>query len=81
MAEMDRVKQLMSGTFWLKSSSTSSEVLCQASLAVRTFLDKTPTLQRQLGWTPKPHHPRHGMTFLRILLSLLTKTRFNVAVR
>lgn len=51
MAELERFKQLVSGTYWI--SDTTKEPI-QASCAIRRVLHETLVVQRQLGWAPKP---------------------------
>ncbi|KAG8913665.1 hypothetical protein FRC01_004436, partial [Tulasnella sp. 417] len=51
MADLERFKQLVSGTYWVHN--TSQEPV-QASRPIRRVLHETAVIQRQLGWAPKP---------------------------
>ncbi|KAG8914101.1 hypothetical protein FRC01_004225 [Tulasnella sp. 417] len=51
MAELERFKQLISGTYWIHNTN---EEPVQASPAIRRVLHETTIIQRQLGWAPKP---------------------------
>lgn len=47
IADMERFKHIVSGGWW-KGPSESGYV--QAGQGIRSFLSRSPTLQRQLGW-------------------------------
>lgn len=55
MAELDRIKQLLSGGFWMNGNSPT-----QASKNVRSLLRETSVIQNQLGWTPEQAAPPPG---------------------
>ncbi|KAG6825637.1 hypothetical protein H0H92_002996 [Tricholoma furcatifolium] len=50
-ADLDRVKHILSGGYWLDSESGA---WVQAGSSVRSLLRRTTILQKHLGWTPVP---------------------------
>lgn len=48
-ADLDRVKHILSGGYWVQDSQW-----IQAGKSVHGLLRRTPILQRHLGWSPEP---------------------------